>query len=277
MQPKQQTRDKTKEFGYSREQFNRLRSLANSYSGISVSDEKYEMYYSRLTKRLRIHQLKDFADYVALVENDPREFKEFINSITTNVTSFGREQHHFDYLINEVKQCPGREFNVWSAGCSSGEEPYSIVLNILPLCEQQHIDLNVTATDLDTGVLRKGIAGVYPLQAIEQYDIKVKRTFFEKGTGSNVDKCRVKKQYRKLVKFQQLNLMHEWRMRRKYDAIFCRNVLIYFDNPKKQRLLDMYYHCLKPKGLLFLGHSESLHNITSGFDSVGKTIYRRRD
>ena len=222
-----------KEFGYNRKVFDGLRKLANAYSGITVTDEKYEMYYARLTKRLRFHKMATFGEYLQMVENDPLEFKEFINCITTNVTSFGREQHHFDYLKNYLSQQSVREFNIWSAGCSSGEEPYSIIMNLMPVCEQKGITLNITATDLDTDVLQKGANGVYPISALDKYDIQIKRAFFEKGKGANHDKCRVKEKYRKIVQFQQLNLMHDWQLSQKYDVIFCRNVLIYFDNPKK--------------------------------------------
>jgi len=265
-----------KEFGYNRDVFNRLRHLAHNWSGITVTDEKYEMYYARLTKRLRFHKLATFKEYLALVESDALEFKEFINCITTNVTSFGREQHHFDYLKEYLAQQSVREFNIWSAGCSSGEEPYSIIINLMPVCEQKGIKLNITATDLDTDVLQKGANGIYPIRAIENYELRVKKQFFQKGKGANRDKCRVKAKYRELVEFQQLNLMDNWRLNQKYDVIFCRNVLIYFDNPKKQRLARMYWEHLIPGGHLFLGHSETLHKISDDFDSVGKTIYRKR-
>lgn len=265
-----------KEFGYNREVFNRLRGLANAWSGITVTDEKFEMYYARLTKRLRFHKLSDFKDYVHMVENDAHEFKEFINCITTNVTSFGREQHHFDYLKDFVAKTEQRELSIWSAGCSSGEEPYSIILNLMPVCERKGIKLSITATDLDTDVLQKGANGVYPLQAIEKYDLAVKKQFFEKGKGANSNNCRVKERYRNIITFQQLNLMDEWQLSQKYDVIFCRNVLIYFDAPKKQRLARKYWEHLVPEGHLFLGHSETLHKISDDFDSVGKTIYRKR-
>lgn len=265
-----------KEFGYSRDIFNRLRSLANNWSGITVTDEKYEMYYARLTKRLRLHKLDTFSDYLKMVENDAAEFKEFINCITTNVTSFGREQHHFDYLKGYLQKSHLSEFNIWSAGCSSGEEPYSIIINLMPICEQKGIKLHITATDLDTSVLQKGADAVYPIRAIENYDLKVKKQFFQKGKGSHLNHCRVKEKYRKLVDFQQLNLMDEWQLSQKYDVIFCRNVLIYFDNPKKQRLARKYWEHLVSGGHLFLGHSETLHKISDDYDSVGKTIYRKR-
>lgn len=267
--------DNEKEFAFTREDFNRLRALANNYSGITVTEEKYEMYYSRLTKRLRAHRFTDFAQYVALVEKDEKEFKEFINCITTNVTSFGREQHHFDYLVDFISKSDPRELTIWSAGCSSGEEPYSIIINIAPICEKKNIKLKILGTDLDTDVLKKAERAVYPLQAIDKYDLRTKKQFFEKGKGKNADYCRVKKKYRKLVEYQQLNLMHNWRLNQKYDVIFCRNVLIYFDGPKKERLARMYWEHLNENGHLFLGHSETLHKISNDFGSVGKTIYRR--
>lgn len=266
----------TKEFGYTREIFDRLRQLAHSWSGITVTDEKFEMYYARLTKRLRFHKLTSFQDYLQMVENDAFEFKEFINCITTNVTSFGREQHHFDYLSKFLESYTKKEINIWSAGCSSGEEPYTIIINLIPVCERKGIKLKITATDLDTDVLQKGANGVYPLRAIEKYDLKIKKQFFEKGKGANKDNCRVKDKFRKLIEFQQLNLMDNWQLSQKYDVIFCRNVLIYFDNEKKKRLARKYWEHLVPDGHLFLGHSETLHKISEDYDGVGKTIYRRR-
>ena len=135
-----------KEFGYTREIFDRLRLLAHSWSGITVTDEKFEMYYARLTKRLRFHKLSSFQDYLQMVENDAFEFKEFINCITTNVTSFGREQHHFDYLSKFLENYTRKEINIWSAGCSSGEEPYTIIINLIPVCERKGIKIKITAT-----------------------------------------------------------------------------------------------------------------------------------
>lgn len=265
-----------KEFNFTRQHFDKLRQLANNYSGITVTDEKYEMYYSRLTRRLRKHNLTDFGAYVALVEQDAIEFKEFINCITTNVTSFNREQHHFEYLQKFLETWPKKDINIWSAGCSSGEEPYSIIINAFPICEKRGIKINITATDLDTDVLEKGAKGVYPTRSVEIYDMKTKRQFFQKGTGSNADLCRVKQPFRQMIDFQQLNLMHNWKLNQNYDVIFCRNVLIYFDNPKKTRLARMYWEHLQDEGILFLGHSETLHKISEDFDSVGKTIYRKR-
>ena len=265
-----------KEFGYTRDIFGRLRKLAHSWSGITVTDEKFEMYYARLTKRLRFHKLETFREYLAMVENDAFEFKEFINCITTNVTSFGREQHHFDYLSSVLEKQPVKELSIWSAGCSSGEEPYTIIINLMDVCERKDIKLKITATDLDTDVLQKGANGVYSQRAIEKYDLKVKKRFFEKGKGNNKDHCRIKERYRKLIDFQQLNLIDDWQFSQKYDAIFCRNVLIYFDNPKKQRLARKFWEHLVPDGYLFLGHSETLLKISDDYDSVGKTTYRKR-
>lgn len=267
--------EKAREFSFSQKEFRKLRQMALEYTGIQGSDDKYEMYYSRLTKRLRALNLNSFASYVALVERDQQEFLKFINSITTNVTAFGREQHHFDYLADHIKKERPRTFHIWSAGCSSGEEPYSIIINIAEACKAAGTQLKITATDLDTEVLGKASDAIYNLRAVERYDLPTKRKFFMKGVGSNQGSCRVKPEYRSLVDYQQLNLIKEWRMPDKYDAIFCRNVMIYFDNEIKKRITEKYADHLQSRGLLFLGHSESLHQINDRFENVGKTIYRK--
>lgn len=265
-----------KEFQFTLKHFEFLRKKANAYSGIQVSDDKYEMYYARLAKRLRALGLTSFDDYLPLVENDTKEFIAFINAITTNVTSFDRESHHFEFLRDNVKQRQITSLKVWSAGCSSGEEAYSLIVNLHNLTQQYRIPFNIVGTDLDTSVLQRAADGVYDVKAIAKYDTETKRKFFEKGVGKNVGKCRVKKRYRNLVQFHQLNLIKEWKFDKPFDIIFCRNVMIYFDNDMKQRLLEKFSQCLSPNGLLFLGHSESISKSNNNFDNIGKTIYRKR-
>lgn len=270
------TREKgTKEFEFTQKQFDTLRKKAKAYAGIHVTEDKYEMFYARLAKKIRQLKLNNFSEYLSLLDKDQSEFKNFINAITTNVTSFGREQHHFDYLQEMVRSGKKTSLSIWSAGCSSGEEPYSIILNLYELCQRHRVRLTILATDLDTDVLRKAANGVYPLQAIEKYPKNLKKTFFLKGKGSNEGFCRVKKQFRQLIEFRQLNLISDWKFPTPFDAIFCRNVMIYFDNEQKAEILRKYHESLCSKGLLFLGHSESLHKLSKGFDNVGKTIYEK--
>lgn len=265
-----------KEFQFTRHHFNRLRTLAYEYSGINVTDDKYEMYYARLAKRLRKLSIKDFNQYISKVENDPLEFKEFINSITTNVTSFEREPYHFEFLKKQIRERQIDSLSIWSAGCSSGEEPYSIIINLYELAQEYRIPFTLLGTDLDTDVLKKAADGVYPLKAIEAYRRETKKMFFQKGTNKNEGFCRVKKRYRDLIKYQQLNLVKDWQLGMTFDIIFCRNVMIYFENDTKQKLVQKYAEHLEPNGLLFLGHSESISKTNTTFDNVGKTIYRKR-
>lgn len=265
-----------REFEFSRNHFNTLRMMAKAYSGIHVTDDKYEMYYARLAKRLRQLSLPSFQHYIALLERDRSEFKSFINAITTNVTSFNRESHHFDLLKEELSRMETRQLTIWSAGCSSGQEPYSIIVSVLPECERLNIDMEIHATDLDTDVLQHAESGVYPVEAIDAYDKSVKRRFFLKGTGARKGLCRVKKRYRNLVHFRQLNLIHRWHIQTKYSAVFCRNVMIYFDAEQKKKLVQGFAERLEPGGLLFLGHSETLPNQNEYFANIGKNVYRKK-
>lgn len=268
--------DKKKEFGFTRKHFDLLRQKAKAYSGIHVTDDKYEMYYARLAKRLRLLKLDSFNEYLKLIDKDPEEFIDFINAITTNVTSFDREAHHFEYLKERIKANEIHSLSIWSAGCSSGEEPYSIIVNLYELARQHKIPFKLVGTDLDTNVLSRAANGVYDVKAIEKYSKETKKRYFLKGVGSNSGKCRVKKPYRELVQFKQLNLINNWRFDKPFDVIFCRNVMIYFENDMKHQILKKYAEHLVPGGLLFLGHSESISKNNTDFDNVGKTIYRKR-
>ncbi len=267
---------RAKEFQFTRKHFDRLRKEAKDYSGIHVTDDKHEMYYARLAKRLRKLKMDNFDDYIRLIEKDPLEFKEFINAITTNVTSFDREPYHFEFLKEQISSGSINSLSIWSAGCSSGEEPYSLIINLFELCQQYQIPFNIVATDLDTDVLKRAANGTYPLKSVEGYNREVKRKFLLKGVNQQDGFCRVKNQYRKLIKYKQLNLIKDWHFDQPFDVIFCRNVMIYFENDMKQRILKKYADHLVSNGLLFLGHSESVNKTNTDFDNVGKTIYRKR-
>ena len=268
---------KEREFPFSKSSFDALRKRAKAHSGIMVSDDKYEMYYARLAKRLRALRMSSFKDYIALLDSDKEEFKNFINAITTNVTSFDRERHHFDFLKEALPSINTSELSVWSAGCSSGEEPYSIIINLYEYCQQQRKPLALVATDLDTDVLQRAANGVYPVKSVSDYDKTILRRFFRKGVGANAGFCRVKPEYRKLIRFSQLNLITEFRLNDTFDVIFCRNVLIYFDAERKQKIVERFAQHLKPGGLLFLGHSETLQSSNRFYRNVGKNVYQKND
>lgn len=276
-------RDSQREFAYTRADFDRLRQLSRDYSGIQVSDDKFDMFYSRLVKRLRTLGLSSFRSYADYLSAHPdREFTEFINSVTTNLTAFFRENHHFEFLAKQAlpqicRQSVGRKtLRAWSAGCSTGEEPYSLAMTL-----QEHLPTDwrcqILATDLDTQVLRTAADGVYPLEAVASVDERRLRQWFQKGVGRQDRRVRVKAALREAIEFRQLNLMRDWPELSGFDLIFCRNVLIYFDRTTKETLAKRYWQALRPGGYLFIGHSESLHQLDTGFEALGQTVYRKSE
>lgn len=270
-----------REFEYTREDFDFLRKISNEHSGILVPDDKFDMFYSRLSKRVRMHKLANFKQYCQYLKNNhEQEFTEFINAVTTNLTSFFREQHHFDYLKNTVlpevikRNSNSRTIKVWSAGCSTGEEPYSIAMTLLENVPSGW-DMKILATDLDTNVLQSAASGVYSNSKVEGLPTNTLKRWFKKGAGQNANKVKVSKECQALIHFKQLNLMKEWPMKSYFDFIFCRNVLIYFDRETKERLAQRYGNLLVTGSHLFIGHSESLNQLETDFDLIGKTIYKK--
>jgi chemotaxis protein methyltransferase CheR len=272
------------EFVLTDAEFSRICQIVREQSGIALTDAKRQMVYGRLVRRLRALRLANFAEYVQLLEaGEPVELQEFTNAITTNLTSFFREMHHFEYLgeqllpeIAERVRAAGR-LRIWSSACSTGEEPYSIAM---VLRERQALlgraDVRILATDLDSSVLATAAAGVYPAERVQQMAPKRLAGFFKAGSGASAGSVRVSPSLQQLIAFKQLNLMHEWPMRGPFDAIFCRNVVIYFDIETKRALFERMAR-LQPAGaILFLGHSESLYRISERYELIGRTIYRRR-
>jgi len=273
--------DKQREFLYTREDFDFLRKMSNEHSGILVPDDKFDMFYSRLSKRIRMHGLANFKEYCLYLKNNPeKEFTEFINAVTTNLTSFFREQHHFDYLKNTVipevlkKNATNKTIRVWSAGCSTGEEPYSIAMTLLENVPSNW-EIKILATDLDTNVLQTAAEGIYTNDRVAGLPQESLKRWFKKGKGHNAVKVRMSGELQAIIHFKQLNLMQEWPMKSYFDFIFCRNVLIYFDRDTKQRLAQRYGELLTTGSHLFIGHSESLNNLDTGFELIGHTIYKK--
>ena len=260
-----------------------LRRLVSEHTGISLSDQKRDLLYGRLTRRLRVLGIEGFDQYCQLLESNPGdELQEFINAVTTNLTSFFRENHHFEYLADEVipqlrKSNQLRGLRIWSAGCSTGEEPYSIAITLREkITDIDSQDVRVVATDLDTAVVRTAANGVYDYSRIEGLPESIRRRWFLRGTGSNSGKVRVKQEVRDMIDFSQLNLMRPWPMESAYSIVFCRNVVIYFDKDTQKVLFDRFADTIKPDGHLFIGHSETLHKLTDRFELIGKTIYRKQ-
>ncbi len=273
--------DKQREFLYTREDFDFLRKISNEHSGILVPDDKFDMFYSRLSKRLRMHGLANFKEYCQYLKNNPeKEFTEFINAVTTNLTSFFREKHHFDYLrdtiIPEVlkRNNTKKTIRVWSAGCSTGEEPYSIAMTLLENVPNGW-EIKILATDLDTNVLQTAATGIYNSDRVDGLPEATIKRWFKKGKASNAVKVKTHPDLRALIQFKQLNLMKEWPMKNKFDFIFCRNVLIYFDRDTKERLAQRYGELLAIGSHLLIGHSESLNQLDTCFDLIGNTIYKK--
>ncbi|MGD2119139.1 MAG: protein-glutamate O-methyltransferase [Chromatiales bacterium] len=272
-----------REFEFTKKDFEFLSKAINERTGIVVSEEKFNMFYSRLSRRVRALNLQSFKQYCDIVrdDRDGHETNELINAITTNLTAFFRENHHFEYLANTVvpelmeKNRNERTVRIWSAGCSTGEEPYSIAitLNESALASSSW-DVQVRATDLDSNVVATASRGVYAMSRVDGIASNRLRRWFLKGKNTQLGQVRVKPELQKLIGFGQLNLMDNWKVEPQ-DVIFCRNVIIYFDKETKTRLVEQYANSLKPGGYLFIGHSESLYKITDRFELIGNTIYRK--
>lgn len=273
--------EKPREFRFTVDDFNFLRKLSNEHSGIQVPDERFDMFYSRLSKRVRKLGLIDFKEYCQYLKEYPEhEFTEFINSITTNLTAFFREMHHFDYLrdvvIPEVlkRNKSTRQIRVWSAGCSTGEEPYTIAMTLLDNVPSDW-DIKILATDLDTNVLQTAMDGVYSEERIIDLSEDVLKHWFMRGKDSQAGLVKVRPRLQEIIQFKKLNLMQDWPMKCHFDFIFCRNVLIYFDRDTKALLASKYAKMLASRSWLFIGHSESLNQLSNEFDLVATTTYRK--
>jgi len=276
---------KNREFEMTDRDFDQIRTLASEFTGISLSEHKKEMVYSRLARRLRALEISEFSDYISYLKSHERqELGNFVNSITTNLTSFFRENHHFDYLKSTVaaelavQHKVDKKIRVWSAGCSTGEEPYSIAMTLAEAREftSPSWDVKVLATDLDTSVLNHAKQGKYDLNRVEGVDAAKRNKWFHHLKADNKSVFQVSDKIKNNITFNQLNLMNNsWPMSARFDVIFCRNVVIYFDKPTQRKLFDRYAGLLNEGGYLFIGHSETLHGVTTRFKSLGRTIYRK--
>lgn len=273
-----------REFIFTAADFERIRALVYEHAGIHLSEAKNNLVYGRLSRRLRLLQLDRFDDYLGyLQEHAETELTEFLNAITTNLTSFFRENHHFEALRNQVlpelmqARRTARRLRLWSAGCSTGEEPYSLAMVLYEtMLDNPGWDVKLLATDLDTQVLSTARAGMYAADRVRSVPLERLRRFFRRGVGANAGKVQVVPELQRLIAFNQLNLMDTWPMRGPLDVIFCRNVVIYFDKPTQTRLFERFADVLSADGTLFVGHSETLNKVTDRFELVGQTMYRKR-
>jgi chemotaxis protein methyltransferase CheR len=267
----------TRDFEFTDEDFERVRRMIHVHAGISLSPMKRDMVYSRLARRLRAKGLKDFQAYLnELDSGSSDEWEEFTNALTTNLTSFFREPHHFPVLSGLLSGLPrGKPISLWCCAASTGEEPYTIAMTAVEAFGGFDAPVRILATDVDTNVLARAEAGIYDNERIEKLSAERLRRFFLRGNGAHSGQVRVRPELRELVTFRQLNLLHEdWPIRGPFDAIFCRNVMIYFDKPTQLVILERFAPLLAGHGLLFVGHSESLHHAAQYFKLQGKTVYQ---
>jgi chemotaxis protein methyltransferase CheR len=255
----------------------RICTLIYQRPGIVLAEHKRDMVYSRVGRRLRQCGMTRFSDYLAALESDPRspEWEAFTNALTTNLTSFFREQHHFPLLGRHVAGRTG-PVRVWCAAATTGQEPYSIAMQLVETLGEQ-ADLHVFATDIDTQALEVAVRGVYPMSQVEKLDEKRRKRFFQKGGGQRAGYVRVRPELAARVTFQPLNLVAgAWPKQALYDAVFCRNVMIYFDAETQAKILKRFVPHMKPDALLFAGHSENFTYISDQFRLRGQTVYSLR-
>jgi chemotaxis protein methyltransferase CheR len=263
------------------DEFLRFRKLIYDESGISLSDQKQSLLASRLSKRLRELGLETFSDYFITVTEDPNreEFTRMLDLISTNKTDFFREPKHFDFLRERIlpELAGGKRIRIWSSACSSGEEPYTIAMTLYEgVSDPAQWDFQVLASDLSTRVLAKAAAGVYGEDRFRDVPPDVLRRHFLRGRGERAGVYKVKPHLAEMIRFRRLNLMDEqFPIKTPLDLVFCRNVMIYFDRPTQERLVNKFYRYLKPGGYLFIGHSESLQWVEHPFKSLAPTIYRK--
>lgn len=264
--------------------FNKFRSLIYQKTGINLSSEKKELLHARLGKRLRACKISSFEEYYDLIVHDPgsAEFTQFVNSISTNFTSFFRELGHFKLLEESllpqlsVRAANRNPLQIWSAACSSGEEPYTLAM-VLEEYFQRHRGngFRIVATDISTRVLEQARNGVYPAERIEKVPEPLLRRYFQRGVGKSTGYFRVKSVIRERIAFQYFNLMERFPWQNEMDIIFCRNVMIYFDRQTQEQLVQKFYNALAGGGYLLIGHSESISSLSHHFRQLEATVFQK--
>lgn len=259
-------------------------------TGIVLNEAKREMIYRRLTRIVRERKLSSFSEYCQILRTNSQEEQDyFVNAITTNLTSFFREEHHFEFLseiefprllrLKKTLATGKKRLRIWSSASSTGEEPYSIAMTLLASFGHAlaQWDAKILATDIDSNVLSTAKAGVYDYKKIEAIPSTLLKAYFYQGRGDNENNVKVNNKLRQLITFKQLNLLNTWPMKGPFDIIFCRNVIIYFDKKTQHELFARYHEMLAPGGILILGHSENLGSYQQYFENVGRTIFRKID
>jgi chemotaxis protein methyltransferase CheR len=268
----------SRDFDFSRNDFARVKALIHGIAGIALNESKESMVYSRLSRRLRTLGLTSFSEYLSLVEaGDDTEQESFVNALTTNLTSFFRENHHFPILAGRLRHLRDQSrIRIWCSASSTGEEPYSLAITAVEALGSQASRVEVLASDIDTNVLERAAGAVYPDESITRMDPALVRRHFLRGKGGNAGSVRVKPATRNLVSFRRVNLLDKrWPLQGPFDVIFCRNVMIYFDKATQLEMLSKFAPLLCPGGLLFAGHSENLAHAREYFVPRGRTVYSR--
>jgi chemotaxis protein methyltransferase CheR len=267
-----------REFTWTDADFSRVQKLIYQRAGINLHDGKHAMVYSRLSRRLRETGYTSFHDYLGWLEKqDGPEWQEFVNALTTNLTAFFREQHHFDIFASHLRSKPtGTPWRVWCNAASTGEEPYSIVITALEALGA-NAPFKLVASDIDSRVLATAAQGVYRIDNVKGLSAERLQRFFLRGKGSNSGLLRAKSELTRMIDFISVNLIRDdWPFREPFDVVFCRNVMIYFDAPTQRSVLERIHRVLKPGGMLFVGHAENFSESRDLFTLRGKTVYERR-
>ena len=267
--------DNTKIFDFTARDFARVRALIYKQAGISLGDSKQEMVYSRLARRLRAKGMTSFVEYLDRLESgvDGEEWEAFTNALTTNLTAFFREAHHFPLLAEHLLRAKGT-LSIWCSAASTGEEPYSIAMTVCEAFGTLNPPVNIIATDIDTNVLETAANGVYTMDRLDKMEPDRIRRFFQRGKQSRAGLVRVRSELRELITFKPLNLLAPvWSVAGPFDVIFCRNVMIYFDKSTQGKILSRFAPLMKPDGLMFAGHSENFMHVSDVFKLRGKTVY----
>ncbi|MEQ1917017.1 MAG: CheR family methyltransferase [Gallionella sp.] len=266
----------SREFHFTSQDFERVRKMIYDHAGISLSDSKQELVYSRLSRRLRATGIPTFSQYLKLLErNDEKEWEAFANSLTTNLTSFFREQHHFPLLAEQLHKINhAHPIVLWCSASSTGEEPYSMAMTAIDAFDSFTPPVKIIATDLDTNVLDTARRGVYSMDRVEKLSADQIKRFFLKGSGQQEGFVKVRPELQNLITFRKLNLLDvSWPIRDKVDAIFCRNVMIYFDKETQFAIIKKMAPLLRAEGLLYAGHSENFYHADAYIKLRGKTVY----
>lgn len=274
-----------REFSFDQKDFDFIAGLIKTRAGIVLNETKINMVYGRLSRRLRALGMTNFGEYCNLVSSPQGkdELMLFTNSLTTNLTKFFREAHHFEHMTNHLlpdvvshaEKTGKRRLRIWSAGSSSGEEPYTIAMTVLDCIQDiQRWDARILATDIDTHMLQTSRRGIYTEERIENIPPRLQKRFVH-PSSEEPGKFQMSHQLQSMIAFKPLNLLERWPMKGPFDAIFCRNVIIYFDRETQKDLVDRYADLLAPGGILYVGHSESLFDVSKRFKLLGQSIYQK--